>query len=50
MKIAQLHRSRLEEVAQVKKEMGEQLKDERGRLLNQIRELTVMKEQANAEV
>lgn len=49
-KIAELHQTHADVVAQIKRDMGEQLKDERERLLNQIRELTVMKEQANTEV
>ena len=39
-----------QEVAEIKKQMREQLSIERERLLNQIRELTVMKEHAKAEV
>lgn len=47
---AELCQKHADEVNQIKKEMREQLNTERERLLNQIRELTVIKEHANAEV
>ena len=47
-KIIELHSSHAEGIAQVKKQARQQL--ERERLLNQIRELTIMKESATAEV
>ena len=49
-KMATLLKDHAEEVTQVKKQMRQQLESERKRLLNQIRELTIIKEQANAEV
>ena len=47
---AELSQKHAEEVRQIKKEMREQLNAERERLLNQIRELTVMKEHKRLEV
>lgn len=47
---AELCQKHAQEVVEIKKQMREQLSIERERLLNQIRELTVMKEHANAEV
>lgn len=49
-KITELQLTHIEEVAQIKRDKGEQLKEERERLLNQIRELTITKEKASAEV
>lgn len=48
--ITDLHQRHAEEVAEVKREMMEQLTSERERLLNQIRELTTLKDHANAVV
>lgn len=47
---AELCQKHAEEVKQTKKDMREQFNAERERLLNQIRELTVMKEHASTEV
>lgn len=47
---AELCQKHAEEVNHIKREMREQLNVERERLLNQIRELTVMKEHASVEV
>lgn len=48
--LAELCQKHAEEVNQVKKEMRAQLNTERERLLNQIRELTVIKEHTSAQV
>lgn len=48
--IAKLHQSHANEVSKIKQEGREQLQSERERLLNQIRELTVMNAHTNAEV
>ena len=48
--IAKLHQSHEEEVSRIKRQGMEQLQKERERLLNQIRELTVMNAHTNAEV
>lgn len=50
IKSIQLSKTHAEELSQVKMVMSKKLDDERTRLLNQIRELTRMKEQAGAEV
>lgn len=47
---AELCQTHAEEVNKVKRELREQFNAERDRLLNQIRELTVMKEHASAKV
>lgn len=47
---AELCHRHAEEVNQMKREIREQFNAERERLLNQIRELTVMKENTSAEV
>ncbi len=47
---AELCQKHAEEMTRVKTEMREELRSERERLLNQIRELTIMKERASAEV
>ncbi len=48
--IAKLHQSHADEISKITKEARAQLQSERERLLNQIRELTVMKAHASAEV
>jgi F0F1-type ATP synthase membrane subunit b/b' len=48
--VAKLHQKHAEELNHMEKEMREQLNSERERLLNQIRELTVMKKHATTEV
>ena len=48
--MATLRQKHAEEVSQMEKEMREELNLERERLLNQIRELTIMKQHASAEV
>ena len=46
----QLKREHTNEVTRIRKEMEQKQERERERLLNQIRELTKMKEQKNAKV
>ena len=48
--IESLHRSHADEVNRITRQASESLQNERERLLNQIRELTVMKAHVSAEV
>ena len=48
--LTKLCQNHAEEISRVREEMGEQLTVERERLLNQIRELTIMNQHTSAEV